>query len=237
MTTAILVGSIGLGSLNAQAAEYEDATNATSQGTITILENEDGDNVIPDPEDPDQPIEPDPDNPINPNPGLLRINYISDFDFGEHMNTSSAITMNAKLDSFLLDEQGIERVPLVAVQDLRGSDRKGWELQVSQPEGLTDEDGHELNGATITLSNLRYTNPTNTPTVTSGNIVLNTEGQTLAIADETQGAGAWSLALGNATNEGTTDGVQLHIPTNTVKNNTEYSTTLVWELIADPTGA
>lgn len=238
LITAVILGSVTIGTQTIQAAEYDSATSGTSKGTITILENESPDPDVPDPDNPDNPINPDPDNPINPTPGLLRINYISDFEFGSQKNSSGAIDMQAKLD-VLYDQNGeeVERVPFVSTEDRRGSEREGWELQVSQTTPFTDSSGHELVGATISLSNLRYATGTNAPAVTVETIALNEEGQTLSSANATQGSGAWSLALGNPTLEGTTDGVRLQVPANTVKNDTEYQATLLWELIADPTAS
>lgn len=130
----------------------------------------------------------------------------------------------------------VSRVPFVATEDRRGSERLGWELQVLQPNQLADASGHELIGATITLSGLRYVNATAaTPIVNQNEIVLGAAAQTLATADAAQGSGAWALALGQSNGEGHTDGVVLRIPANTTANNTEYSTAIVWELVADPT--
>ena len=122
----------------------------------------------------------------------------------------------------------VSRVPFVATEDRRGSERLGWELQVLQPNQLADASGHELMGATITLSGLRYVNATAaTPIVNQNEIVLGAAAQTLATADAAQGSGAWALALGQSNGEGHTDGVVLRIPANTTANNTEYSTAIV----------
>lgn len=234
LAATVLLGMIGSGSVMAQAAEYEEANKVTTEGTITILENDSTDPVIPDPEDPDKPI--DPEEPVNPNPGLLRINYVSNFDFGKIKNVSNEIVQEASLDKVWSGNNEEGRVPFVATEDRRGSDRKGWELRVSQPAQLQDESGHELKGATITLNGLRYANSSETvPVANQNQIVLGAEAQTLATADATQGAGAWTLALGQSDGQGQTDGVVLRVPANTIKNNTAYSTSVVWELVADPT--
>ncbi|GAA2877776.1 WxL domain-containing protein [Enterococcus casseliflavus] len=237
ITTFILLTGTLLGPKAVLAAEYDGPTKAVSEGTVTILENDDPDNVIPDPDDPDNPIIPDPDNPINPNPGLLRINYVSDFSFGRQFNTSAATAIHADMDTVFDGNTGeeIKRVPFISTEDRRGTDRLGWELRVSQSRPFQDNDGNELEGARVTINNLQYPNMVNAPTTTPGSIVINEEEKPVAFADERQGSGSWSLALGNPTDEGTTDGVLLEIPANTVKNNTTYSSSLVWELVADPT--
>lgn len=50
IAAALLAGSMGLGTLISQAAEveYEDATNARTEGTVIILENDSSNPVIPD---------------------------------------------------------------------------------------------------------------------------------------------------------------------------------------------
>jgi hypothetical protein len=234
LTAALVLGSLGVGTTIGHAADYEDATNVTTEGRVTILENDSNDPVIPDPENPDEEV--DPEGPTNPHPGLLRINYVSNFDFGNIKNVSRAIEQEARLDYVWSGDYEVGRVPFVATEDRRGSERLGWELQVSQPNQLSDESGHELEGATITLSGLRYANPTTAaPTVNPNELILGDAAQTLATADATQGAGAWTMALGSEDHEGHTNGVVLRIPANTTINNTEYSTNIVWELVADPT--
>ncbi|TPR55076.1 WxL domain-containing protein [Enterococcus sp. OL5] len=234
LTAALVLGSLGLGSVIGHAADYEDATNVTTEGRVTILENDTNDPVVPDPENPEEEVTPE--EPTNPHPGLLRINYVSNFDFGQIKNVSRAIEQEARQDYVWSGGQETGRVPFVATEDRRGTDRLGWELQVSQPKQLTDASGHELQGATITLSGLRYANASDSaPVVNPNELVLGEAAQTLATADATQGAGAWTLALGNADGEGQTDGVVLRVPANTTKNDTVYSTAIVWELVADPT--
>lgn len=239
LLSVVLLSSIFLSTTqSAYAATYEDENKATSTGSVTILENDSPSESLPDPEDPDNPVIPDPENPTNPNPGLLRINYVSDFSFGSHENTSDALSINASLDTvFDSDGKPLKRVPFVSTEDRRGSNRKGWELRVSQLTPFKDGDGNELTGATLALSNLQYSSSSNAPSVTDGTITLNKEEQPLATASDSSGIGAWSLALGNAQEDETTDGVQLNIPRNTVKNNTAYTSTLLWELVADPTVA
>lgn len=234
LSIVLLAASLGLGSKMGDAATYDDAANITTEGKVNILENDSSNPVVPDPENPGNEVTPE--EPTNPYPGLLRINYVSNFDFGQIQNVSRAIEQKARLDHVWVNGEEVSRVPFVATEDRRGSERLGWELQVLQPNQLADASGHELIGATITLSGLRYVNATAaTPIVNQNEIVLGAATQTLATADAAQGSGAWALALGQSNGEGNTDGVVLRIPANTTANNTEYSTAIVWELVADPT--
>lgn len=234
LSIVLLAASLGLGSKMGDAATYDDAANITTEGKVKILENDSSNPVVSDPENPGNEVTPE--EPTNPYPGLLRINYVSNFDFGQIQNVSRAIEQKARLDHVWVNGEEVSRVPFVATEDRRGSERLGWELQVLQPNQLADASGHELIGATITLSGLRYVNATAaTPIVNQNEIVLGAAAQTLATADAAQGSGAWALALGQSNGEGHTDGVVLRIPANTTANNTEYSTAIVWELVADPT--
>ena len=234
LSIVLLAASLGLGSKMGDAATYDDAANITTEGKVKILENDSSNPVVPDPENPGNEVTPE--EPTNPYPGLLRINYVSNFDFGQIQNVSRAIEQKARLDHVWVNGEEVSRVPFVATEDRRGSERLGWELQVSQPNQLADASGHELIGATITLSGLRYVNATAaTPIVNQNEIVLGAAAQTLATADAAQGSGAWALALGQSNGGEHTDGVVLRIPANTTANNTEYSTAIVWELVADPT--
>ncbi|MBE9897095.1 WxL domain-containing protein [Enterococcus casseliflavus] len=235
MASIVLLGSMSIGLETGQTAEYDSATSAITEGKITILENDSPDPDITDPEDPEEPVEPE--DPTNPNLGTLRINYISNFNFGEIENVSREINQSAKL-VVITDSNNNKgmRVPFVATEDRRGSERGGWELRVSQPSQMKDTNDHELKGATITLSGLRYVKQDETtPQINPNDVILNSQEQILVSANANQGAGAWSLALGKTIDEETTDGVTLNIPANTIKNDADYSTSIVWELVADPT--
>ncbi|WP_369903994.1 WxL domain-containing protein [Enterococcus faecium] len=98
-----------------------------------------------------------------------------------------------------------------------------------------DAEQNELKGASLKFSNVRYNTTDGNTTTATKELTLNKEEQVIAKATNEQGAGSHSLVLGTAQDDGTTDCVILDIPANTVKNNTEYKTRIVWEFIADPT--
>ena len=235
-SVTVLVNLI-IGSGSVYAANFPEDTRGETEAKVTILENDEPDTDVPDPDDPDAPplITDNPDE-INPGISSFRIGYISEFDFGEQKNSSQAISLQAKLVGFQTGTgEAVQRVPFVTTIDNRGTDRTGWTLRVSQPQGFKDEHNNELKGATLKFNNVHYnTNSADTPTATK-ELTLNNDEQVIAKSTIDQGAGTHVLVLGDAQADGTTDGVSLEIPANTVKNNTEYNTKVVWEFVADPT--
>ncbi|MGG5358201.1 MULTISPECIES: WxL domain-containing protein [unclassified Enterococcus] len=230
---ASLLGIMSLGqAMNVFAADYDGATKATTEGSVTIGAPDPDQPEIVDPENPEKPIEPP--TPPNPNPGDLKINFVADFDFGDIEHTNLAINQNAQLIDVRVDGQTEKRVPFISIEDRRGLARQGWELRASQPSQFINEDGKELDGAEISIQNMHYANTNNTPQIPNSRVVLNSSEQVISTANATQGAGTWSLALGSPHGDSTTDGVSLHIPANTIKSDKTYSTSIVWELVADP---
>ena len=128
LSIVLLAASLGLGSKMGDAATYDDAANITTEGKVKILENDSSNPVVSDPENPGNEVTPE--EPTNPYPGLLRINYVSNFDFGQIQNVSRAIEQKARLDHVWVNGEEVSRVPFVATEDRRGSERLGWELQV-----------------------------------------------------------------------------------------------------------
>ncbi|EPI02332.1 hypothetical protein D920_00381, partial [Enterococcus faecalis 13-SD-W-01] len=224
---------IGLGqAINVFAADYDGATKATTEGSVTIEAPDPTQPEVVDPEDPEKPIEPP--TPPNPNPGDLKINFVADFDFGDIEHTNLAINQNANMINVRVNGQTEKRVPFISIEDNRGTNRQGWELRASQPKQFVNTDGKELDGAEISIQNMRYANTVNAPQIPNSTVVLNSSEQVITAADASEGSGTWSLALGSPTGDGTPDGVQLHIPANTIKSDKTYTTSIVWELVADP---
>lgn len=235
LLSSIILGSVIGGATTALAAEYDGAEKATSEATITFIKDEDSVNPV-DPDDPDNPI--DPVDPINPEGAELMISYASNFNFGEQEKNGS--TWNALADKVYTDETKTETkevVPFVATKDNRGTDRNGWTLTVKQDGDFKDANDNVLKGAELTLSGLRYASTTNAPSITPNTVTLTNTATEVAISDENTGVGNWSLALGTLEGEEgsqTTSGVTLSVPKTTVKNTGTYSTSVTWELAADP---
>lgn len=252
LTLLASLSTLSLGGTVFAASNNEDF--ADSKSTINFIKSLEEEEVeIPGITDPETV---DPENPENPNPNpnpegnLLRINYVSDFDFGTWGSTSNSITAFAKAQPIYLVDGSVEEVaPFISTIDNRGSERgNGWTLSAHASE-LKDENDNVLRGAQIILSNGNYhTNSELAPEVTTGEHNITMGQQTIASTTAETGSGQWSMALGSV-NEFTTqlpsavdtsvleevtynvtDGVRIEIPRNTVTNTTEYSGTITWEL-------
>lgn len=250
-----LIGSLSsliLGGTVSATSNNEDSVD--SKSTINFVKSLEGEDIdipgITDPEtvDPENPENPDP-NP-NPDGNLLRINYVSDFDFGTWGSTSHSITAFAKAQPIYLVDGNVEEVsPFISTIDNRGSERgNGWTL-AAQASDLTDENDNVLRGAQIILSNGNYHNYSElAPEVVKGEHNISLGKQVIASTTAETGSGQWSMALGSLKEFTTqlpsmtdssvledvtynvTDGVRIEIPRNTVTNTTNYSGTITWEL-------
>lgn len=235
----LMISSFTIGGTKGLAAEYTSATEAKTDAVVSFTADTDPVNPV-DPEDPEVPV--DPVDPINPEGAELMITYVSNFNFGTQKK--SGTTWNALADKVYTDSSQTdtrEVVPFVSTKDSRGTDRKGWVLTVKQDGVFLDGNNNELKGAEIELSGLRYETTENKqgkPNVLNPRITLTTEAQDVAKADSNTGIDQWSLALGGLQGEQgkqTTNGVTLNVPKGTAKNATTYTTSITWELVADPT--
>ena len=236
------------------AAEYDDATHASTEAKVTFLEDDDTGTIV-DPDNPDGGGDGDGDgggvdpvDPTNPNGAELMISYASNLNFG--VQSKQATSWNALADKVYEDKEAEttrDVTPFVATKDSRGTDRKGWTLTAKQDGDFKDGKGAVLKGAEISLSGLRYAEVSGAPkAVSAETITLGTDAQPISTAGTDEGIGSWSLALGNlqdGVQQGedgeeavkTTDGVTLSVPSTSAKNTGTYSTTVTWELSADPT--
>ncbi|EPD1725703.1 WxL domain-containing protein [Enterococcus faecalis] len=234
----------------ALAQDYdEDGLSAKTNATVTFEADEDTGTIV-DPDDGDEdgggidPVDP------NENGAELMISYASNLNFGTQ--SKQGTSWNALADkvyktdaegNHVVDEDGEkelkEATPFVATKDSRGASRKGWSLTVKQDGAFKDGDD-ELKGAEIVLSGLRYGGEHGAPTPKAEAITVSDEAKEVSNASTDEGIGAWSLALGKLQGEEgsqTTNGVTLNVPSTSAKNTGEYSTTVTWELTADPSAA
>ncbi|MFI1241799.1 WxL domain-containing protein [Enterococcus casseliflavus] len=235
----LMISSFTVGGTKGLATEYSNATEAKTDAVVSFTADTDPVNPV-DPEDPEVPV--DPVDPINPEGAELMITYVSNFNFGTQ--NKSETTWNALADKVYIDSSKTdtrEVVPFVSTKDSRGTDRKGWVLTVKQDGAFIDGNNNELKGAEIELSGLRYETTKNKqgkPNVVNPNITLTTAEQDVAKADSITGIDQWSLALGMLQgNQGKqiTNGITLNVPKSTAKNTATYTTSITWELAADPT--
>lgn len=233
----------------ALAQEYvndEDGNYASAEtnATVTFEADEDTGTIV-DPDDPDGGDGGvDPVDPSNPEGAELMISYASNLNFGTQ--SKQGTSWNALADTVKkTDENGekveVEATPFVATKDSRGASREGWVLTAKQDAAFTDTDTNdELKGAEINLSGLKYAVKNGAPGFVAEKITLNAQPQEVSKAGIDEGIGAWSLALGELQGEEgsqTTKGVTLNVPSIAAKNTGTYSTTVTWELTADPSAA
>lgn len=208
ISTTILAG----GALSVHA----DDLNGTSQAKIGLAKQD------PDhPVDPIGPIDPD-DNPASNDPtnntGDLRIDYISNIDFGQHTISGKTENYAAQKPAFHTEAQ---------VSDLRGTGA-GWNLQVNYEteKGFTSGE-KTLNGAELTL-------PAGTTVTAEGNqsalpvtneVTVNGQAQNIMTAAANTGLGTWA-------DEMTTENVSLKVPSGNLVG--DYTATLVWTLSDAP---
>ena len=253
VTTGAILSSASIA--NADGTSYKDALNAKTTSDLTFIKSDaptpptpPGPKPEPEPEPGEDP-KPDPNPQPNPQGGELMLSYASNLNFGTQLKSDTDFFAKADKGS-----NGTEFLPFIGVEDNRGSERKGWKLTAKQdtPFNSTKDNKKQLDGATITFSNLFYDDKAGAPKAASGDVVLTSEANDLATADTTTGIGRWSLGLGKleegivsytADKDGkmtpvkglVTKGVKLSIPNTSVKESDTYTTTITYELIADPT--
>lgn len=235
----ILLVSGVLASLGAQPANaqtYPDALNGIGDGSITF--SGDDDSQVPSPTDPDTPVTPD---KPNTNDGDLKIVYVPDFVFGSHAKSVAGVSAYAQLIS--LASPATKTVPFVTTKDLRTERGKGWELAV-KASTFKDANSHEIKGAVVSLEGAGYATDTAAngqgvfPKVAAQSIALEPNSSvkvasadaSSTVANGNQGIGMYSLALGTAQSDGTTNGVKFTLPKNTAVNDGTYTATFQWTI-------
>ncbi|MEG2709043.1 MAG: WxL domain-containing protein, partial [Vagococcus sp.] len=186
---------------------------------------------IVDPIDGDKVIEPT--NPVNKTTEDLRIQYVSDFNFGENRNDLSELSVKANEDSVIGEKNVKRKVPaFVSIIDDRPQTTRissPWELRVKNTS-FKDSSGHELPDTSIILSDLNFQGQRKNPKVTSGEIDISNKVQKIASSDNQPEGTSWSLALGKLDNEKTT-GVTFYSPSGFYKNATQYNSIVDWQLV------
>lgn len=182
-----------------------------------------GEGVITPPVDPTNP-----DNPISPNPvdpkdpentgtgqtGPLSIDYVSNIKFGEHKISGKNISYKA-----------ININPFVQVTDLRGAG-DGWSLSAKMTEFKSGN--KVLKGATLALQDgvVKAGSSSNVSLAPNKSDVLfnNGESELVMSAVDKGGRGTW-LTVWSANKS-----IQLNVIAGTPEANTEYTSSITWEL-------
>lgn len=194
-----------------------------------------------DPLTPDTEI--DPDNPpvIPENQGEFRIDFASQFVFGEQERKVFEEAVYYAAPQLGLDENGapIESEPkpnYIQITDNR-AEADSWELSVRQSEQFKTGQGRELAGARLQLKNRQIVADHDgaQPRENSSDEIITLEPgekQPLLTSANGEGKGTWIYRFGDGTSSD--QSVVLVVPKETIPEIATYRTQLIWELSAVP---
>ena len=195
-----------------EATEFTESTNKTNV-TLTAGSGTDVEPVVPD--------DTHDDDPSTGDTGSLSIPFASNITFGQQ-----------EIKQGDADYYALNKSPYVQVNDTRGG-AKGWTLGVTISP-FVGENGHELKGAQMTLSNgqvVTKNNQSTAPTITQKSFDLNEQYQDVMLAKEGQGAGAFAATFRGE--DGENKNVKLHVPREGVEAQA-YSAEITWVLTDAP---
>lgn len=214
LAAATTIASLSMAISGTVHADDQQPAGATSQATVNVTAGGDS--------GPTDPI-PDPDHPGTGNEGPLTLDYASSFEFNDTKITSGTVEATPKSDGAGLDSN----LYGAQVTDVRGTGA-GWNLTV-QLDKLSEDGGHELKGATLSLpaGNVTTNNEDSSNAATSTAVTLGTDNtaQTILTASQDQGMGTWFSEMNG-------DNVKLSIPGGQYSGN--YTSTLTWSLTDAP---
>lgn len=220
--TVIATAALGLLALSAAGTEVFAAEKTASQllessnkTHITLMpgSGKDVDPIIPD--------DTHDDDPSTGDSGALSIPFASNITFGQQ-----------EIQQGDTDYYALNKKPYVQVNDTRGG-AKGWSLSVAISPFI-GENGKELTGAKMSLSNGKVTTKNNqsaAPELAGNVFELNQEYQEVMTAKEGQGAGAFAAVFEGT--DGQNENVKLHVPRAGVEAQS-YTAELKWFLIDAP---
>lgn len=172
------------------------ADSTMGKGTVSV---EDSGVTKPfDPEDPDKPV--DPNKPDKSPKGSLRIDFVSDLDFGHVKITEKNRKFNAKAQLFKDDTDA--RGQYIQITDVR-SESTGWTLMMEQKNQFITDDGDELTGSVLSYDNA-WANASHItddilPDVTRETLSLVPgESVIVAQAERNKGWGVWTIEFGGS---------------------------------------
>lgn len=215
-TTALGLLALNATSMTALADSQESPlTSITNKTDVTFTpgSGEDVDPIVPD--------DTHDDDPSTGDTGSLSIPFASNITFGQHEVSQGDETY------FALNQK-----PHVQVNDTRGG-AKGWSLGVTL-KPFVGENGNELTGAKMTLSNGKVVTKNNKspmPKMADTSFELNEQYQDLMLAKEGQGAGGFAAVFEGE--DGNNQNVKLYVPRAGVEAQA-YTADLTWVLTDAP---
>ena len=224
--SSVIMATVAFASFSFGGAEAkaEVSSTHTSENKINFTA---GEGVVTPPVDPTNPDNPnvpnpvDPTDPTNPGPGQtgpLSIDYVSNIKFGEHKITGKDIAYKAKNAN-----------PFVQVTDLRGAS-DGWNLSAKMTEFKSGN--KVLRGATLAIKDgvVKAGSSSNISLAPTKSDILfdNTESKTVMNAKDKGGRGTW-LTIWSGTDQAN-EAIQLNVVAGTPEANTEYTSSITWEL-------
>nr|WP_315528825.1 WxL domain-containing protein [Carnobacterium maltaromaticum] len=221
-----IIATIAFASL-AFGEEKVQATVSSAHTSENKINFTSGEGVVTPPVDPTNPDNPNVPNPVDPtdpeNPGTgqtgpLSIDYVSNIKFGEHKITGKDIAYKAKNSN-----------PFVQVTDVRGAG-DGWSLSAKMTEFKSGN--KVLRGATLALKDgaVKAGSSSNISLAPTNSDVLfdNTESKLVMNAKDKGGRGTW-VTVWSGTDQAN-EAVQLNVVAGTPEANTEYTSSITWEL-------
>ena len=214
-----LITTVALGLLAVSGSSVTALANeSTSVGsktdvTLTAGSGEDVDPIVPD--------DTHDDDPSTGDTGALSIPYASNITFGQQE------IKQGDTDYFAFNKK-----PHVQVNDTRGG-AKGWALGVTLSPFM-GENGKELSGAKMSLSNgkiVTKNNRSTAPELAGTTFELSEDYQEVMSAKEGQGAGAFAVVFEGK--DGQNENVKLHVPRAGLEAQ-NYTADLTWVLSDAP---
>lgn len=216
--------------------------NGKSATASTVVEKSKRPPNPKDPVNPEEEVQPENPPKLPENQGMLSIDFISQFTFGQQGISTKTKKYYAQPQRLLNPDGTIneakERPNYIQISDRRSTtERHGWQLSVTQNSQFTNLDDHELAGARLHLTNQQFSSAQGSvePVLSHQEGVILVPGKTteLVTTKDEQGAGTWIYRFGDQASAG--ESVALEVPETASPSATIYRTTLIWELSAVPT--
>lgn len=193
-----------------------------------------------DPMDPDTETTPENGPTIPEGQGLVSLDFVSQFNFGEVAIHAGAKQYEALPQQITSGETLQSRPNYVQISDRRETnDRGGWSLMATlSTEGFRNEDNEELRGASIQLANQELAKPSanagRTPQIVRNNGATLLPGVATRLLDASaaEGQGTWVYRFGDQDSAGSS--VKLDVPAGANPKATNYQATINWELSVVP---